>query len=484
MTTKKHRKYKVWLASAILLLLIVQGFYHRYKPLQQGLNFSGAPRPVTDLSFLTDISYLDSAGNRQIEQSIFDQVFSMIDAAEKLVLVDMFLFNPYQGAGSETHRALSEELTFRLIAKKRDNPQLPVILITDPFNTLYGGLPSEQMEALQQAGVSLTYTELTALRDSNPLYSAIWRSFVRYWGNGTGGLLPNPVGEGKVSLRTYLALLNFKANHRKVVIADQNGQLFALVTSANPHDGSSAHGNVALRFGGPAVQDLIDTELAVLRMSNADTGPLEAAIAPFQFLSGLTESEQIQVFTERAIEVALIESINSSQSGDQLDIAVFYLSDRHVLKAMLDAHSRGVQIRVLLDPNKDAFGRRKNGIPNRQTAHELHSAGVPVRWCDTHGEQCHSKFLLVRQADGEARLILGSANFTRRNLDNLNLETSVRLSASVYHPIMSEAADWFDMRWSNGSERQFSLAYEEYADESIWRRIMYRFMEASGLSTF
>ncbi len=50
---------------------------------------------------------------------------------------------------------------------------------------------------------------------------------------------------------------------------------------------------------------------------------------------------------------------------------MFYLSERQIIKALIAAQQRGVQVRVLLDPNKDAFGREKNGIPNRQVAAEL-----------------------------------------------------------------------------------------------------------------
>ena len=80
-----------------------------------------------------------------------------------------------------------------------------------------------------------------------------------------------------------------------------------------------------------------------------------------------------------------------------------------------------MNVRVLLDPNKDAFGREKNGIPNRQVASELNDAGVNVRWCNTQGEQCHSK-MIIKSNGQQAELILGSANFTARNLKNYNLQ--------------------------------------------------------------
>ena len=94
---------------------------------------------------------------------------------------------------------------------------------------------------------------------------------------------------------------------------------------------------------------------------------------------------------------------------------MFYLSERKIVKGLIAAHERGVKLRILLDPNKDAFGREKNGIPNRQVASELHKAGIPVRWCNTQGEQCHNKILMKYGAQ-QSEMILGSANFTARNL--------------------------------------------------------------------
>jgi phosphatidylserine/phosphatidylglycerophosphate/cardiolipin synthase-like enzyme len=139
---------------------------------------------------------------------------------------------------------------------------------------------------------------------------------------------------------------------------------------------------------------------------------------------------------------------------------------------------------VLLDPNRDAFGRQKNGIPARPVAHELVEAGVPLRWCDTHGEQCHQKMLLVRYADASSVLIAGSANFTRRNLENFNLETNVALRGSAEAKPIADAARFFDRLWTNEPGRRFSADYAAYADEAFWKALVYRFMESSGISTF
>lgn len=466
---------------AVGLVLIAVGVYHSVKPLPPGLDYDGPLRPVSDVRFLADTSWIGPDDRRHLEQHIFDEVFAMIDGAERFVLVDMFLFNAFQGRVREEHRALSAELTDHLLARKQQFPGLQVHLITDPINTVYGGQRAAHLERLEQAGITVTMTRLDALRDSNPLYSSIWRTFLSHWGTGTGNTLANPLGGGRVSLRSFLVLPNFKANHRKLIIADQGNDYAALVTSANPHDGSSAHGNVALRITGPAVRDLLSTEQAVLAFSGGS--PASPDLPP-QASSDPTDAG-LRVVTERAIKTAVLDTIAGLGAGDRLDLAMFYLSDRDTVNALQDAHARQARLRILLDANKDAFGREKIGIPNRQAALELHRAGIHVRWCETRGEQCHSKFVLARDTEGQATLILGSANLTRRNLDNLNLETSLVLTGGMTElTALVDAAEWFELRWHNTDDKRFSVAYDAFADERLWPQALYRVMEATGVSTF
>lgn len=476
----RSRRLVTRLLALIILWLVGIAIYHVYKPLPYGLDFSPAERTATRVQFLADRTFTTADGQRHMEQQIFDNVFEMIAGARKLVLVDMFLFNDFQGKAAETHRALSDELTAALITQKQQYPELDIWVISDPLNSVYGGLPSRQFAELEAAGIPVTLTDLTRLRDSNPAYSAIWRLFIQPFGNGKGELLPNPFGEGRVSVRSYLAMLNFKANHRKLIIADDGHELTALVTSANPHDGSSAHGNVALRFNGEAAWDLFGSESMVLKFSGEPAPVPELVHIPDLATNGLT----VQVVTERAVERAALDLIDRAEPGDKLDMAMFYLADRHIIKVLKRAVKRGVTVRVLLDPNKDAFGREKNGVPNRPVAHELMQAGISVRWCDTNGEQCHSKWLMNRGADNQTTMLLGSTNFTRRNLHNLNLETNVILRGSANSEALQQAEQWFEERWNNLNDRQYSVDYANYADERLWPRTLYRIMEATGLSTF
>ena len=444
-----------------------------------GLCFAGGVHDASQVTFLGDKTWVDADGIRHSEQQIFDPAFDMIRRARKLVLLDMFLYNDFQRRTPETTRLLSSELTDTLLQQKQAHPDITIVLITDPINTVYGSLPSPQFVSLVDAGITVVITDLSRLRDSNRFYSFFWRLLIKPFGNSQRGSLPNPFDpRGKVTLRSYLAMLNFKANHRKVLITDDDEELVGLVASANPHDASSAHANVAMRFTGRAVEDLLATENAVLEFSGAE--PLQLPLsAPRQ-----TPGVSVQILTERAIKTEAMRIIEEAQAGDRIDLATFYLSDRDILAAMKRARQRDVSMRVLLDPNKDAFGFPKYGIPNQSVAAELRQADIDVRWSHTHGEQCHVKMIRGEYSDGEGRILLGSANLTRRNLENLNLETNVLVRAACSSEVVRDARSHFDLLWQNTPERTFSVPYEHYRDESVVKKGLYRFMEVTGMCTF
>lgn len=465
-------------ALLLLGLFVLFAAYHSYKPLPEGLAYSGRSLPAQDVTFLGDNAWIDEAGNRQLDQDIFDSVFDLIGDAQELIVLDMFLFNDFQGPQPETHRLLSSELTSALIAQKKSYPDLQIVVITDPLNTIYGGLESEYFQSLRAAGIDVVMTNLPPLRDSNPTYSWFWRLFIRPFGNDTGGFLPNPLGQGKVTARSYLELANFKANHRKTIFADTPSGYAGIVTSANPHDGSSAHRNTAIRFTGAAAIDLLKTENAVLDLSGHPTIAL-----PTPTRQDKAEA-YVQVVTERAIKTSVLKHINAAGPGDQLDLMMFYLSEYEIIDALASAKERGAEIRVLLDPNKDAFGHKKDGVPNRPVAAMLHDHGVRMRWANVKGEQSHTKMLLATLEEGTSVMITGSANYTRRNLNNFNLETNVVVTGPAEAEVFTAARTYFDATWNNKDGRGYSLPYKAYADDSMYLQIKAGFMEGTGLSTF
>ena len=472
------RRYMAVIFSILVIGYIASAIYHTVKPLPQGLDFTGQLRHA-NVKFIADQTYLDAQGQQHVDQHIFKEVFQLIEDARTTIVLDMFLFNQEVGKSKVKQIPLMQQLTDALIKKRTQNPNIQIVMITDPINSVYGGIAPKHYEQLRQAGVEVIETDLRPMRAPNPLWSGFWYLCCQNLGNNSeAGWLSNPFGDGKITLRSYLALFNFKANHRKTVVVDTAQGWKSLVTSANPHDGSSHHSNVALVVDGSIAMDVLQTEQAVAQMSQG--------ASPVVIMGQMDEDQslpQVQVLTEKAIFDAVLAMINGAKKHDHLDMAMFYLSERNIVEALKQAQQRGVIVRLIIDPNKDAFGRQKNGIPNRQVASELNALGLPIRWCDTHGEQCHSKMLLKYNAQ-QAELILGSANLTARNLKNYNLETNMRVIGTVQAQVFKDAAQYFDSTWANANDRQMTVEYSKYADESKVKYWIYRFMEWSGISTF
>lgn len=527
---------RAWRGAWLALLLgwTGMGAWHATKPLAPGVAVAGPWTPVLadDLRLLVDLTTTDAFGQPVLQQQIFDETLRLIAGARRFVVLDQFLFNDHQGfatagtavsaAGAapppesgrtepsgnagEPNRAplrpLSRELTEALLAAKRARPALRILFITDPINDVYGGAPSPELARLEAAGIEVVRTDLDRLRDSNPAWSGLWRLAIDWWdqdGRGTGWL-PNPLetGPSRVTFRAWARLLNFKANHRKVLLADDgaaDGELVGIVGSANPHDASSAHSNLALEVRGAALRPLLASELEVARFSGWRGSELPVAEpAPSPSPAGAAGARhrgghvQVRALTEGAIEQALLERLAAARAGDRIDVAMFYLSDREVIEALLAAARRGAEVRLLLDPNKDAFGRAKSGIPNRPVASELVSrsdGAIKVRWYRTHGEQFHVKMLRI--TSGETTwLTLGSANLTRRNLGNFNLEANLAVEAPASGALAQELSRWFDTLWNNRAPAgiEYTADFGTFADpaqSSFWG---YRIMEATGLSTF
>ena len=330
-----------------------------------------------------------------------------------------------------------------MVKKKHANPDIKIDFITDPINTVYGGSANTEIEKLKDSGVNVIMTDLNALPDSNPIYSAVWRTFIQWFGNSDRyGLIPHPFtgGEPKVTLRSYFDMLNFKANHRKVFMADREKSAVVIMTSGNPHDGSSAHSNVALKITGELWRDVYVAEAAVARLCGRELqGPPRGLD---ERIRAEGERAKIVFITENQIKKELLASIRKTIADDAIHMALFYLADRLIIKELIDASARGVHIKIILDPNKDAFGFEKIGVPNRPVAEELlkRSANkIAVRWYDTHGEQFHSKMAIIKHGK-EVSLLLGSANFTRRNLNNYNLEANISVTTMEDALFVKEAA--------------------------------------------
>jgi len=486
-----------WLLLALLLTWAGTALWHVLKPMPPGTNLASdwVDTPMADVRWLADTTVTDGQGRLVIRQHVFDEVLGMIAAAKQFVVLDFHLFNDWPDAGDtgaehHAHRKLSEELLRQLITRRKAVPDLKVVLITDPVNDLYGAWPSPQLAELRGAGIDVVITDLDRLRDPDPVYSALWRPLGAWSTDSTGdsGTLPNPldVGPETVSFPMWLRMLNFKANHRKALITDDGrGGMVALITSADANDGGSAHSNVGLRFAGPLARVALSSELEIARFSgwSSNWQPPEVATAQKDLAT-----VRLRYLSEGAIERDLLAAIDTAQSGESISIAALYLSDRDVIEALREAAARDVRVRLILDPNGAMYGRLHDGVPNRPAAAELvrRSDGrIECRWYRTHGEQFHAALVMVRRADSLWAL-LGSADLTRRHLDNFDLNADVALETDLDTPLAQELVNYFETLWQNDpvALREYTTDFQTYEDQSFPRYWRYRLMEAAGLGAF
>jgi len=107
---------------------------------------------------------------------------------------------------------------------------------------------------------------------------------------------------------------------------------------------------------------------------------------------------------------AVVKEIAGAKTS--LDIAAYSYTHAEISKATVEAHKRGIRVRVVMDKTQSAG--------KYSSATFLHNSGVPV-WIDVKVGLMHNKYLII---DGQT-IITGSFNLTKsadeRNAENLLL---------------------------------------------------------------
>ncbi|KAF0817430.1 hypothetical protein KIS4809_3694 [Bacillus sp. ZZV12-4809] len=474
---KVNRK-KVWIPILSLVLVMAATIiYQSNKSLPEGLSFEGELYSAEDVQFLYDLTFEKENGKRESEQQIFKHILKAIDEAEDFIVMDMFLFNGFND-GDKEYPDISGKITDKLIEKKLNRPNMDITVITDRINSTYGSHEVPEFRELKENGIKVVYTSLVPLRDSNPIYSAFWRVFIQWFGQGGKGWLPNPLAENapKVTFRSYLDLMNIKANHRKVFVTEKSG----IVTSGNPHNASGFHSNIAFEVKGPILADLVKTEQAVVDYSAsgklADFTPEKSnKIGPLK----------AQVLTEGKIYKHILQEINKAGKGETIWLGMFYLAERKVVDALKESADRGVKVKIILDPNQNAFGSEKIGLPNIPVAAELNKLGhnnIKIRWYNTGFEQYHSKIMYITGRE-DSKIIAGSANFTKRNLDDLNLETNLKIIAPPHSQVMKDVDRYFNKLWNNNGGI-YTKNYPSNEKMPFAKYITYRLQKLTHFTTY
>ncbi|OCA81995.1 phospholipase D family protein [Pseudobacillus wudalianchiensis] len=474
---KKITKKRL-LIIILLSVYLITMLFHVYKPLPEHISYES---PVYQVGADQVDFYYNVSGKVGEEKVFTEQIFKrtqeIIDEADQFIVLDFFLFNSYHEKNKEFPN-ITEKITEALIKKKQANPHMDIILISDEVNTSYNSHKTPEFEEMKKNGIKVIVTDTKTLRDSTPIYSAVWRMFFQWFGDKGTGWLPNGLAETApdMTVRSYLKLFNIKANHRKTIATEKT----TLVTSSNPHDESAYFANTAYEVKGALMNDLLVSEKAA-----ADTRRNIPFPQPVHQKTGKGEIK-VQLLTEGKIAKAVKQEITKAKKGEEIWLAMFYLADRDIVDALTDAANRGVKVNMILDTNKNSFGKKKTGLPNIPMSEELREDShgkIHIRWFAPEPEQFHTKMIYIKKKNS-GTIISGSANYTSRNLNNFNLETDVKITGPRSAKAIKETERYFERLWQNeGAE--YTTNYEEHYEKTAGiKRVIYTIQKLLHLTTY
>ncbi len=501
-----------------------------------GINYESPIRQTENAEFHYDLTYLDKDGNIQYDRNLWDATYKVIDNAKDYLIVEMFLFNDLYNKDKEHFPEFAKEYTERLVKKQKENPNLKVYILADENNNFYGAFEHPFITSMKNAGINVIIVDIFKLKDTFPWYSPFWRTFIKPMGNPQNkGWITNFYGDmwPKLTIRNLLRALNVKADHKKVFLNEKE----VVVSSANIHDPSYFHENIAIYTDGPIVKDVLhnlqlvakfsDSEINVdgsdRRMENImNSGSNDKTETDEKTLNSenqkennvkqinneeneqnvkektsinseknsITDTEghtyKIQYLTEGAIGKHLDEDIDSLKAGDELLMGMYFLADKGVIDRLIKAANRGVKIRIIFDRSRDAFGMSTNGLPNKPVSKKLKKktkGKIEIKWYFTNNEQYHTKITLMKKTDGNVIINAGSANLIKKNIRGYIMDANFRILTTQDSKISKDIYEYFDRLWEN-KDGLFTLNFDDEPTTDGFSDFMYKILDATQLGSF
>ena len=501
-----------------------------------GINYESPIRETENAEFHYDLTYLDKDGNIQYDRNLWDATYKVIDNAKDYLIVEMFLFNDLYNKDKEHFPEFAKEYTERLVKKQKENPNLKVYILADENNNFYGAFEHPFITSMKNAGINVIIVDIFKLKDTFPRYSPFWRTFIKPMGNPQNkGWITNFYGDmwPKLTIRNLLRALNVKADHKKVFLNEKE----VVVSSANIHDPSYFHENIAIYTDGPIVKDVLhnlqlvakfsDSEINVdgsdRRMENImNSGSNDKTETDEKTLNSenqkennvkqinneeneqnvkektsinseknsITDTEghtyKIQYLTEGAIGKHLDEDIDSLKAGDELLMGMYFLADKGVIDRLIKAANRGVKIRIIFDRSRDAFGMSTNGLPNKPVSKKLKKktkGKIEIKWYFTNNEQYHTKITLMKKTDGNVIINAGSANLIKKNIRGYIMDANFRILTTQDSKISKDVYTYFDRLWEN-KDGLFTINFDDEPTTSGFSDFMYKILDATQLGSF
>ncbi len=508
-----------------------------------GINYESPIRETENAEFHYDLTYLDKDGNIQYDRNLWDATLKVVDNAKDYLIIEMFLFNDLYNKDKEHFPEFAKEYTERLVKKQQENPNLKVYILADENNNFYGAFEHPFITSMKNTGINVIVVDIFKLKDTFPWYSPFWRTFIKPMGNPQNkGWITNFYGDmwPKLTIRNLLRALNVKADHKKVFLNEKE----AVVSSANIHDPSYFHENIAIYTDGPIVKDVLhdlqlvakfsDSEINVdgsnketkskiemdlpdktkIRKDTMNIGNLEdkkndmihleenindsqknekgekESLSLNSGKNEITDTEgktyKIQYLSEGAIGKYLDADIDSLKSGDELLMGMYFLADKGIIDRLIKAANRGVKIRMIFDRSRDAFGMSTNGLPNKPVSKKLKKKTknkIEIKWYFTNNEQFHTKIMLMKKTDGNVIIHTGSANYIKKNIRGYIMDANLRVLTNKDSKLTKDVYNYFDRLWEN-RDGLFTINFDDEPTTKASQDFMYKILDAAQLGSF
>jgi cardiolipin synthase A/B len=194
-------------------------------------------------------------------------------------------------------------------------------------------------------------------------------------------------------------------NHVKLLVVDGKK---AMIGGMNWGEHSPHNRDINVMIEGPAVNKLEEIHKKDWEYSSGDPAkhPGIGQTPPHPdgdaLVNVITTSRDPE---DQTIGKTVIRAIDNAK--ERVYVQMFTFTSDEVADSMINAHKRGVDVRVMMNP------LRINDFPiNGRMFKKLNDAGVPVKWyvCDQETrEKLHAKSALI----DDDQVIIGSANYTK-----------------------------------------------------------------------
>ncbi len=509
----------------------------------EGVDYESPVRDSKNVDFHYDLTYLDKDGNIKYDRKIWDATYEVVDNAKDYLVIEMFLFNDIYNKDVDKFPEFAKEYMRRLVKKKMENPNLKVYILSDENNDLYGAFEHPLITEMKNAGIDVIDVDIYKLKDTFPWYSPIWRSVIKPFGNPQGkGWITNFYGPmwPKLTLRNLFRALNVKADHRKIFLNEDK----VVIASANIHDPSYFHENVAISADGEITKDILKDLQLVAKFSggNIDVSSESEAKKPvniknfqaskikfkedeslksdlqkqveqieknkgnfvdkgtkeFYETGELTKNEdvlqnddpnnsyKVQFESEAKIGENLDKDIDSLKAGDEVLMGMYFLADRPVIDKLIKAANRGVKVRIIFDRSRDAFGMSTNGLPNKPVSKKLKKKTknkIEIKWYFTNNEQFHTKIMLMKKTDGNVIIHTGSANYIKKNIRGYIMDANLRVLTNKDSKLTKDVYNYFDRLWEN-RDGLFTINFDDEPTTKASQDFMYKILDAAQLGSF